>query len=98
MSWLHRGKEKTGVPCGEPGKNDRPFGEPGTDDYWIEVMKRAYQLGEPRALDEIGRLETRTGMHPPMGALNDWFPEWFFYLWNNWLDPITGDSKNRMPY
>jgi hypothetical protein len=79
-------------------ENPRPYGEAGSPEYWIEAMKRAYQLGEARALPEISRLAAITGMHPPIDVFgNPWFPQWFFGLWISHIAPGCGGT-HAMPY
>ena len=39
-------KRKT---AGEKWAETHRWGEPGSPDYWLEAMKRAYELGEVRA-------------------------------------------------
>lgn len=80
-------------------KRPLPYGEPGSIEYWTEALKRAYQLGEPRALAEIERLGQITGMHPPIDFIEVGRP-WFGNLWANHLAPFADKKFNhlRMPY
>jgi hypothetical protein len=74
------------------------FGEPGSDEYWIEVMKRAFELGETRAQEEIDKLLAVTGPHPPRSFTS--FPDWFIDIWISDLAPHNrkGLHHLRMPY
>lgn len=75
---------------------EHPYGEQGSVDYWIEVMNRAYELGETRAASERDKLVALTGPQPPM----EWssFPSWFGDLWISHLASWNRDSRLAMPY
>jgi hypothetical protein len=75
-----------------------PFGEPGSADYWIEAMKRAFELGEIRAQPEIDKLVAGGALQPPRSILS--FPSWFTDIWLNALAPYNdaGLHHLRMPY
>jgi hypothetical protein len=76
---------------------EHPYGEPESVEYWIESMKRAYQLGEVRALPEMERLEALTGPQPPRPLHS--FPGWFTDLWIGHLAAYNHDSSQyAMPY
>jgi hypothetical protein len=73
----------------------QPWGEPGSVEYWIEAMKRAYELGEVRALAEIERLSALTGPQPPCSFTA--LPRWFGDLWMGHIAPFCG-QRHAMPY
>jgi len=77
--------------------DEHPYGEQGTTEYWIEAMKRAYELGETRALAELDRLLSLEGPVPPMRWMD--FPWWFQDLWVDQLAPYNRWSHQMaMPY
>ena len=95
---FHRNADAAPAPATEADPvATREWGEPGSVDYWIEAMKRAYSLGEVRALGEIERLESLTGPQPPMSFTQ--FPDWFWgnSLWQDHLAPYCG-QRLAMPY
>ncbi len=71
------------------------WGEPGSPDYWLEAMKRAYELGETRAQAEIDKLAALTGPQPPRSFTD--FPDWFWDLWCSHIAPYCG-QRLAMPY
>jgi hypothetical protein len=74
-----------------------PYGEQGTVDYWVEALKRAYELGEPRAQGEIDRLLALTGPQSPIRWLD--LPRWFQDMWTDQLAPYNrGTHRLAMPY
>lgn len=79
-------------------KRPLPYGDPGSNEYWMEALKRAYQLGEERAKDAMEELAAETGPHPPKDFV--YFPPWFWNLWTEHLSPIAERKFNhlRMPY
>jgi hypothetical protein len=89
MGLMHR------MSADERWARDHPWGEPESVDYWVEVMKRAVQLGEARAQGEIGKLLALTGPQPPRSYLD--FPDWFWHLWSGHLAPYSHERLS-MPY
>jgi hypothetical protein len=96
MSLFHRAKEAV-----RAAANPRlPYGEPGTTEYWIEVFKRACELGEMRAQQVIDELVAETGPHPPRSFTDGRWPGWFTGLWFEALHPACDIALHhlRMPY
>lgn len=67
-------------------------------DYWIEAMKRAAELGETRAQEQIDALLALSGPQPPRKFTD--FPDWFWDLRTGHLAPYRNvrDFPRRMPY
>lgn len=97
MNLLHSKKSAPIVPDDDWARR-HPWGEQGSVDYWIEVMHRAFELGEVRAKGEADRLLELQGPQPPLSVTD--FPNWFWNLWFNHLSPRNnvGDHPHRMPY
>jgi hypothetical protein len=80
-------------------KQPRPLEfEPGSADYWIEAMKRAFELGESRAQPEIDKLISGGTVQPPRDEFS--FPSWFTDIWIEALAPYNDEKMHhlRMPY
>jgi hypothetical protein len=86
------------LPFGRRAEQPLPFGEPGSADYWIEAMKRAFELGEGRAQAQIDKLIAGGAMQPPRDEFS--FPFWFQTIWIDALAPYNDVKLHhlRMPY
>jgi hypothetical protein len=83
--------------AGKRWAREHPFGDEGSVDYWIEAMKRAVQLGEMRAQEELGKLIALEGPQPPRPYYS--FPDWFQTLWTQSLASYNdGRCRLAMPY